>query len=44
MKTGTPEPSISPVQIQTIYEHLLKANITDAEIHKLHVNKINNRG
>lgn len=44
LKTGTPEPSISPVQIQTIYEHLLKANITDAEIHKLHVNKINNRG
>ncbi|WP_339317598.1 nuclease-related domain-containing protein [Paenibacillus sp. FSL R10-2734] len=40
LKTGTPEPSISPAQIQSIYEHLLQVNITDVEIRKLHVQKI----
>lgn len=40
LKTGTLEPPISAVQIQTIYEHLVQANITDAEIRKLHVQRI----
>ncbi|WP_339268695.1 nuclease-related domain-containing protein [Paenibacillus sp. FSL R5-0470] len=40
LKTGTPEPPVSTVQIQTIYNHLVQANITDAEIRKLHVENI----
>lgn len=40
LKTGTPEPPISAAQVQTIYDHLVQANITDAEIRKLHVQRI----
>ncbi|WP_438496811.1 nuclease-related domain-containing protein [Paenibacillus sp. IHBB 3054] len=40
LKTGTPEPLISAEQAQTIYDHLVQANITDSEIRKLHVQKI----
>jgi hypothetical protein len=40
LKMATPEPSISAVQIQKIYEHLVQANITDSEIRKLHVQRI----
>ncbi|MEK4062451.1 MULTISPECIES: hypothetical protein [unclassified Paenibacillus] len=40
MKTGTPESPISAAQAQTIYDHLVQANITDAEIRKLHVQRI----
>lgn len=43
LKTGTTEPPISAAQIQTIYEHLVQANITDAEIRKLHVQRIKGR-
>ncbi|WP_054943801.1 nuclease-related domain-containing protein [Paenibacillus ihuae] len=40
LKTGTPEPPISAAQVQTIYDQLVQANITDAEIRKLHVQRI----
>lgn len=40
LKTGTPEPPISAAQAQTIYDYLVQANITDAEICKLHVQRI----
>ncbi|MEC0169126.1 nuclease-related domain-containing protein [Paenibacillus graminis] len=40
LKTGTPEPPISAAQVQTIYDHLVQANIPDAEIRKLHVQRI----
>ncbi|MCL6605293.1 MAG: NERD domain-containing protein [Paenibacillus sp.] len=40
LKTGTSEPPISAAQAQTIYDHLVQANITDAEIRKLHVQRI----
>lgn len=40
LKTGSSEPPISAAQIQTIYDHLVQANITDAEIRKLHIDKI----
>jgi hypothetical protein len=40
LKTGTPEPPISAVQVQTIYDYLIQANITDTEIRKLHVQRI----
>ncbi|ETT61685.1 NERD domain-containing protein [Paenibacillus sp. FSL R7-277] len=40
LKTGIFEPPISAAQGQTIYDHLVQANITDAEIHKLHVQRI----
>lgn len=43
LKTVSPEPPISAGQIQTIYDHLVQANITDAEIRKLHVDKIKKR-
>lgn len=43
LKTGNPEPPISAAQIQTIYDHLVKANITDAEIRKLHIDIIKKR-
>lgn len=39
LKTVNPEPLISMAQIQTIYDHLVQANITDTEIRKLHVTK-----
>ncbi|MEK3796029.1 nuclease-related domain-containing protein [Paenibacillus sp. FSL R7-0204] len=40
LKAETSEPPISAGQIQTIYDHLVQANITDVEIHKLHVQRI----
>ncbi|MEK4518522.1 nuclease-related domain-containing protein [Paenibacillus sp. FSL H8-0122] len=40
LKTGSTEPPISVAQIQTIYNHLVQANITDVEIRKLHVQRI----
>jgi hypothetical protein len=40
LKAGTPESPISAAQAQTIYDHLVKANITDPEIRKLHVQRI----
>ncbi|MEK4140096.1 nuclease-related domain-containing protein [Paenibacillus sp. FSL L8-0333] len=40
LKTGTPEPPISAAQIQTIYDRLAQANVTDFEIRKLHVQRI----
>lgn len=40
LRTGTPEPPISAAQAQIIYDHLVRANITDAEIRKLHVQRI----
>lgn len=40
LKTRTPEPPISAAQAQTIYDRLAQANITDAEIRKLHVQRI----
>lgn len=40
LKTGTPEPPISGAQAQTIFDHLVQANITDSEIRKLHVQRI----
>ncbi|MEK5024346.1 nuclease-related domain-containing protein [Paenibacillus sp. FSL M7-1046] len=43
LKAGTPGPLISATQAQTIYDHLVQANITDIEIRKLHVDKIKNR-
>lgn len=43
LKTVNPEPVISAAQIQTIYDHLVQANITDAEIRKLHIDKIKKR-
>ncbi|MEK5467996.1 nuclease-related domain-containing protein [Paenibacillus sp. FSL R7-0210] len=43
LKAGISEPPISAVQIQTIYDHLVQSNITDAEIRKLHINKIKKR-
>ncbi|MNI94849.1 hypothetical protein D3C73_1530210 [compost metagenome] len=43
LKTGSSEPPISAAQIQTIYNHLVQANITDAEIRKLHIDKIKKR-
>ncbi|MBP2113384.1 nuclease-related domain-containing protein [Paenibacillus silagei] len=43
LKAGTSEPPISTAQIQTIYDHLVQANITDAEIRKLHIDKIKKR-
>lgn len=43
LKTGKPEPPISATLAQTIYDHLVQANITDAEIRKLHIDKIKKR-
>lgn len=43
LKMGNPEPPISAAQIQTIYDHLVLANITDAEMRKLHIDKIKKR-
>ncbi|OMD49481.1 NERD nuclease [Paenibacillus borealis] len=43
LKAGTPGPLISAVQVQTIYNHLVQTNITDAEIRKRHVDKIKKR-
>ncbi|WP_405107104.1 nuclease-related domain-containing protein [Paenibacillus sp. FSL K6-1217] len=43
LKTVNPEPPISAVQLQTVYDHLVQANITDAEIRKLHIDKIKKR-
>ncbi|WP_244444767.1 nuclease-related domain-containing protein [Paenibacillus camerounensis] len=40
LKMGAPEPPITTVQIQKIYEQLALANITDTEIRKLHVQRI----
>ncbi|WP_238654062.1 nuclease-related domain-containing protein [Paenibacillus piscarius] len=40
LKAGTSEPPISAGQIQTIYDHLDQANITDVEMRKLHVQRI----
>ncbi|MNI77239.1 hypothetical protein D3C73_1335180 [compost metagenome] len=40
LKTVNPEPSISTVQVQAIYDQLVQANITDAEIRKLHIQRI----
>lgn len=40
LKTVNPEPSISTAQVQAIYDQLVQANITDAEIRKLHVQRI----
>lgn len=40
LKMGAPEPPISAAQAQTIYDHLVQANITDVEIRKLHVQRI----
>ncbi|MEK3762131.1 nuclease-related domain-containing protein [Paenibacillus sp. FSL P4-0338] len=43
LKLGNPEPPISAALAQTIYDYLVQANITDAEIRKLHVDKIKKR-
>lgn len=43
LKTGNSEPPISAALAQTIYDHLVQANITDAEMRKLHVDKIKKR-
>jgi hypothetical protein len=43
LKAGTSEPPISSVLAQSIYDHLVQANITDAEIRKLHIDKIKKR-
>jgi len=43
LKTVNPEPAIFAVQFQTIYDHLVQSNITDAEIRKLHIDKIKKR-
>ncbi|MEK3875249.1 nuclease-related domain-containing protein [Paenibacillus sp. FSL M7-0420] len=43
LKTVNPEPAISSAQFQTIYDHLVQANITDAEIRKSHIDKIKKR-
>ncbi|KWX87200.1 NERD nuclease [Paenibacillus riograndensis] len=43
LKTVNHESPISAGQIQTIYDHLAQANITDAEIRKLHIDKIKKR-
>ncbi|OKP74437.1 NERD nuclease [Paenibacillus sp. P3E] len=40
LKTGIPESPISAAQVQTIYDQLVQANITDAEVRKLHVQRI----
>ncbi len=40
LKTGISEPPVSPAQVQTMYDHLVRANITDSEIRKLHVQRI----
>ena len=40
LKTGILEPPISAAQAQTIYDHLIQANITYSEIRKLHVQRI----
>ncbi|WP_341346615.1 nuclease-related domain-containing protein [Paenibacillus sp. FSL H3-0469] len=40
LKAGYFKPSISAGQIQTIYDHLDQANITDVEMRKLHVQRI----
>lgn len=43
LKTVNPEPAISAAHIQTIYDHLVHANITDAGIRRLHIDKIKKR-
>lgn len=43
LKTGTSEPPNSAALVQTIYDHLVQANITDAVIRKLHIDKIKKR-
>ncbi|WP_340395004.1 nuclease-related domain-containing protein [Paenibacillus sp. FSL E2-0177] len=43
LKAGTPGSLITTAQVQTIYNHLVQTNITDAEIRKRHVDKIKNR-
>jgi hypothetical protein len=43
LRTAAPETSISTEQAQTIYDHLVQANIIDAEIRKLHVDEIKKR-
>ncbi|WP_019913585.1 nuclease-related domain-containing protein [Paenibacillus sp. HW567] len=40
LKTVNPEPSISTAQVQAIRDHLVQANIVDAEIRKIHVERI----
>jgi hypothetical protein len=40
LKTESPEPLFSQVQIESIYDQLIQANITDSKIRKLHVEKI----
>lgn len=40
LKSESPEQLFSQVQVQSIYDQLTQANITDSEIRKLHVEKI----
>ncbi|WP_342476873.1 nuclease-related domain-containing protein [Paenibacillus sp. FSL H7-0350] len=43
LKTVNPDPPISAALAQTIYDQLVQANITDADIRKLHIDKIKKR-
>lgn len=40
LKSESPEQLFSQVQVQSIYDQLTQANITDSEIRKLHIEKI----
>ncbi|MFE4713231.1 nuclease-related domain-containing protein [Paenibacillus sp. NPDC056722] len=40
LKTENPEPLVSQMQIQSIYDQLSQANIKDSEIRNLHIEKI----
>lgn len=40
LKTENPEARYSPETVQKIYDQLLRANITDPEVRKLHVERI----
>lgn len=40
LKTENPEPLLSQAQVESIFEQLEHANITDPEIRKLHIEKI----
>ncbi|WP_310831370.1 nuclease-related domain-containing protein [Paenibacillus pedocola] len=40
LKSESPEQLFSQVQVQSIYDQLIQANVTDSEIRKLHIEKI----
>ncbi|WP_419885750.1 nuclease-related domain-containing protein [Paenibacillus sp. B-A-8] len=39
LKSESSEQLLSQAQVQSIYDQLIQANITDSEIHKLHIEK-----